>query len=61
MEYSQETLIKQAIRRLEALDEVLKDCMELLSDAYSEKQIARHLFGLGCEKEGSKSKALPKT
>lgn len=56
MEYTKETLIKEAIKRLEALEDVLKDCCELINDAKSERQLIRYLLFLACEKESFKQR-----
>jgi len=51
MEYSKKTLIKEAIRKLENLDEMLKDCMEVINSACEERRLIRYLLWLGFEKD----------
>jgi len=51
MEYGKEDLIKESIKRIEALDETLKSCQELISEACAERQVVRYLLWLSCEKE----------
>jgi hypothetical protein len=51
MEYTKETLIKEAIKRLEALEDTLQQAQELISAAYAERRVIRYLPFLSCEKE----------
>lgn len=51
MEYTKEFLIKKAIDRLDALDETLEDCQNLISGIYAEKRVVRYLLWLGAEKK----------
>lgn len=50
MEYSKEILMKEAIRKLELLDDILKDCQETISSAIAERKLARYLLYLCLEK-----------
>lgn len=50
MEYTKEKLINEAIKRLETLDEILKDCHESCCNAIAERKTVRYLLYLGCEK-----------
>lgn len=51
MEHTNEELIKEAIKRLDIIDEVLEQCQISLTAVSVEKQIARYLLWLGFEKE----------
>ncbi len=51
MEYTKEMLIDEAIKKLNNIDDLLKDCMELISGAHAEREVARYLLFLGCEKK----------
>lgn len=51
MEYNKESLIKEAIKRLEVLNDTLKDCQETLISAHAERDVVQYLLWLGCEKE----------
>jgi len=51
MDYTKEALIKEAIKRLETLEETLSSCLETINDACAERRVIRYLLFLGCEKE----------
>lgn len=54
MDHTNDMLIKEAIKKLENLDELLKSCAETINSAYAEMETSRYLFWLGCEKEEKK-------
>lgn len=49
MDYTKEELVKDAIRRLEALDDILNNCLEIINSACAERRLVRHLLFLGFE------------
>ena len=51
MEYTKEMLVTEAIKRLEALDETLKGCQELINAACEERTTVSYLLWLGHEKD----------
>lgn len=54
MEYTKKMLIKEAIRKLENLDEILKDCLEVINSACEQRKLIRYLLWLGFENEEQK-------
>jgi hypothetical protein len=54
MDYTKEELIKDAIEKLEALDDTLNNCLEMISSACAERRLIRHLLFLGYEKQNNK-------
>lgn len=53
MEYNKETLIKEAIKRLEILEDALQQVQEFANAAYAERRVIRYLLFLSCEKEST--------
>lgn len=51
MDYTKEMLIKEALTKLELLDDILKDCQETISSAIATRKLIRYLLWLGFEKE----------
>ena len=50
MDYTKEKLIEKAIKRLEALDDLLKDCQESIVSAIAERRVIRYLLFLASER-----------
>lgn len=50
MTHTKETLIDEAIKRLESMDEDLKACNDFLISAIAERRTIRHILYLSNEK-----------
>ncbi len=50
MEYSKEMLIKEAIRKVENMDDLTKDCLEIITAISNQRKVIRYLLYLGYEK-----------
>lgn len=51
MEYNKEDLLKEAIKKLGALDDLLKTCQEMITAMAEERKVIRYLLFLSCEKD----------
>lgn len=55
MDYTKENLIKEAIKRLETLEDTLQEALESINAAYAERRVIRYLLFLGCEKKAEQN------
>ena len=51
MDYSKEMLIKEAIKKLDTIDELVESYQNLMHGIYAEKETASYLLYLACKKE----------